>query len=233
MIKIVSFKICPFVQRVTLLLEAKRIPFDLEYISLKDKPDWFMEVSPNGQVPVLITDSGMALFESDAIVEYIDDIASPLEAGLAPEQRAVNRAWSYQAAKHYLVQCSAMRSADAMTLDERSAKLGAAFEAVERVLGEGPYFNGNNLGNVDLAWLVLLHRTDIIRRHTDYDFLAMYPKVKTWREWLLNTGLAEKSVSEDFEKVFTDFYLSEATYLGGGESPGQKLDNLCATGTCC
>ncbi|WP_216700252.1 hypothetical protein [[Leptolyngbya] sp. PCC 7376] len=31
---------------------------------------------------------------------------------------------------------------------------------------------------------------------------------------LLETGLAEKSVSEDFEEKFAAFYLSEQTYLG-------------------
>ena len=54
--KIISFKICPFVQRVTALLEAKDIPYDIEFISLSDKPQWFLDISPNGQVPVLITD---------------------------------------------------------------------------------------------------------------------------------------------------------------------------------
>jgi glutathione S-transferase len=35
--KIVSFKICPFVQRVTALLEAKNIEYKVEFISLRDK----------------------------------------------------------------------------------------------------------------------------------------------------------------------------------------------------
>jgi glutathione S-transferase len=48
MIKVVSFKICPFVQRVTALLEAKNIPYQVEYISLSDKPQWFLDISPNG-----------------------------------------------------------------------------------------------------------------------------------------------------------------------------------------
>lgn len=43
MIKIISFKICPFVQRVTALLEAKQLPYEIEYISLKNKPQWFLE----------------------------------------------------------------------------------------------------------------------------------------------------------------------------------------------
>ena len=55
MIKVVSFKICPFVQRVTAILEAKSIPYEIEFISLKDKPHWFLDISPNAQVPLVVT----------------------------------------------------------------------------------------------------------------------------------------------------------------------------------
>ena len=76
--KIVSFKICPFVQRVTALLEAKGIDYDLEFIKLSDKPQWFLDISPNGQVPVLVTDEGEAyqfqervvLLELEQFAEY-------------------------------------------------------------------------------------------------------------------------------------------------------------------
>ena len=104
MIKVVSFKICPFVQRVTALLEAKGISYKIEYISLKDKPQWFLDIAPNGQVPVLITESGIALFESDAIVEYLDEIYSPIETEITAEQRAIDRAWSYQAVNPHFSQ---------------------------------------------------------------------------------------------------------------------------------
>ncbi|MEM6985196.1 MAG: glutathione S-transferase N-terminal domain-containing protein, partial [Pseudomonadota bacterium] len=50
MIKIVSFTICPFVQRVTATLEAKGLPYEVEYISLSEPPAWFVELSPTGQV---------------------------------------------------------------------------------------------------------------------------------------------------------------------------------------
>ena len=55
--KIVSFKICPFVQRVTALLEAKGAGYDVEHIDISNKPRWFLNISPNGQVPVLMTDA--------------------------------------------------------------------------------------------------------------------------------------------------------------------------------
>ena len=231
--KIISFKICPFVQRVTALLEAKGLPYELEYIDLKDKPQWFLDISPNGQVPVLVTDSGEALFESDAIVEYIDEISSPLEQDVTPEQRATDRAWSYQAAKNYLVQCGAMRSADKETLTERAAKLSQVFAKAEKALGEGPYFKGGKLSNVDIAWLPLLHRANIIREHTGFDFVSGFPKVQAWQAAVNQTGLTTKSVAEDFESKFTGFYLSDATFLGSGKNGEAVADSACAKSTCC
>ncbi len=232
MIKIVSFKICPFVQRVTTLLEAKKISYRVEYISLKDKPQWFLEVSPNGQVPLLITESGEVLFESDAIVEYIDEIYPPLIPNQSPEEKAKDRAWSYLATKNYLNQCNAQRSSDLRSLQEKSAKLHKAFTTIEAALGKSPYFKGNTLSNVDLAWLVLLGRAEIIKRYTGYDFIHQYPKLKKWQKALKQTTLFEKSAGEDFEAAFIKFYLSEDTYLG---KCLKKIydDNCCPNNICC
>ncbi len=232
MIKVVSFKICPFVQRVTGMLEAKNIPYELEYISLSDKPQWFIDISPTGQVPLLITQEEQVLFESDAIVEYLDDIAPPLERDITPEQRAIDRAWAYQGAKHYLTQCSAQRSKDAEQLAERAEKLNKkAFARAEKAIGDGLYFKGDIISNIDIAWLPLLHRASIIERHACYDFLADYPKVKKWQKALLETGLAEESVPVDFVETFTGFYLSDETYLGRCEACTDKT--ACVNSACC
>lgn len=216
MITVVSFKICPFVQRVTALLSAKGIPFDVEYIKLSDKPRWFLDISPTGQVPLLITQNGTTLFESDAIVEYIDDVTEPLAGAITPEQRAIDRAWSYQATKHYLVQCSTMQSANKEILAERSEKLNKSFEKIEKQLGTGPFFGGEAIGNVDIAWLPLLYRALLVEQHSGFDFLANYPKVKAWQTTIAKTGIAEKSVPTDFNEAFSEFYLTERTFLGRG-----------------
>lgn len=234
MLKVVSFKICPFEQRVTALLEAKGIPYVVEYISLKDKPEWFLTLSPNGQVPVLITESGLPLFESDAIVEYLEEAFPALNPGVSAEQRAINRAWSYLASKHYLTQCSAQRSADKATLNERRLKLSKAFTTIEQVLVQAPFFNGSTVGMVDIAWLPLLHRAQIIKQHSGFDFLTGYPKLQKWQQHLLSTGLAEKSVSEDFVQAFSDFYLSEETFLGNkADVCAGNTDQACASSSCC
>lgn len=231
MIKIISFKICPFVQRVTAALAAKKIPFEIEYISLKDKPQWFLELAPNGQVPVMVTESGTALFESDAIIEYIEDEYGPLAESISNEQRAVERAWSYLATKNYLVQCSTMSSKDEVTFSERSAKISTLLSKVEPQLqSEQKFFNSNQLGKVDIAWLPLLHRAAIVKEKTGYDFLCGFPKAQAWQQNILASGLINETVSTDFEKLFSDFYLSN-TYLGEGKDV-QKNEG-CGTSACC
>ncbi|WP_257292362.1 glutathione S-transferase family protein [Endozoicomonas sp. ONNA1] len=237
MLKVISFKICPFVQRITGILEAKNIPYDIEYISLSEKPQWFVDISPNGQVPVLVTENGVALFESDAIAEYLEEAYPALQPGLSAEQKALNRAWSYLGSKQYLVQCAAQSSQDAPTLIKRAGKLASAFAKVEKVLGEHLFFKSDSLSMVDLAWLPVLHRAHLIQENTGYDFLTFYPKTKAWQKSLLATGLAEKSVAEDFDEKFTGFYLSGETFLGrceqGGDCNASNLEECCIEGDCC
>ncbi len=230
MLKIVSFKICPFVQRVTAALEAKKIPYEIEYINLNDKPQWFLDISPNGQVPILVTENGTTLFESDAIIEYIDDEFGYLESNLSNEDKALDRAWSYLAAKHYLTQCGTMGSKDKSTFEERTANFIKSFEKVEQKLtGETTFFKSDELSNVDIAWLPLLHRSAIIKEHSGFDFLCGLPKVQAWQKALLATDLAESSVSNDFVERFSDFYLTN-TYLAENKD---IVANACISTSCC
>ena len=214
MLKVVSFKICPFVQRVTALLEAKGVPYEVEYIELSEKPDWFLAISPHGQVPVLIAEDGRAIFESDAISEYVDEVAGHPLSSPDPVKKAQDRAWSALAGKLYLPQCGAMRSRSAEALEDARASLAESMMKIEARLGDGPYADGEKPGMVDIAWISILHRFDIIDRHSGYDFLRGFPKLKRWQAALLDTGIAQKAVSADFEARFADFYLAPETYVG-------------------
>lgn len=237
--KIVSFKICPFVQRVTALLEHKGAAYTIEYINLSNKPQWFLEASPNGQVPILITDDGQVLFESDAIVEFIDEVVGEPLFDPNPVKKAQERAWSYLASKHYLVQCSTQRSSDAATLAERSRKLNTAFAKIQTQLGDAPFIGGHTLSMVDIAWTTLLHRTEIIERCSGYDFLADFPRLQAWRTAVMGTGIPMASVAADFETRFSAFYLADTTYLGqlaaakNGVACTDDCDCMVADLACC
>ena len=80
-------------QRAVIVLRAKDVEFDVTYINLREKPDWFLEISPHGKVPVLKVDDDV-LFESNAIAEYLDEAVEPTLHPKDPIKRARNRAWT-------------------------------------------------------------------------------------------------------------------------------------------
>ena len=65
----------PFSWRVWLALEAKAIPYNLKVLSFQNedtkKPE-FRAINPRGQVPTIV-DDGYVMWESLAILEYLDD----------------------------------------------------------------------------------------------------------------------------------------------------------------
>lgn len=63
---------CPFSQRVLLTLEEKKLPYKIHLINVSDKPQWFLDISPEGKVPVIKLD-GKWVVDSDVIVGIIEE----------------------------------------------------------------------------------------------------------------------------------------------------------------
>ena len=70
-LKLISHKLCPYVQRAVIALKEKGVPFERVDIDLANKPDWFLKVSPLGKTPVLLV-GDHAIFESAVILEYLE-----------------------------------------------------------------------------------------------------------------------------------------------------------------
>ena len=89
---LISHRLCPYVQRVAIALAEKSVPFTRIDIDLAAKPDWFLAISPLGKTPVLKVGDA-AIFESAAILEYLEDTRSPPLHPTQPLERADHRAW--------------------------------------------------------------------------------------------------------------------------------------------
>src|SRR3954470_6243251 len=91
-LRLVSHKLCPYVQRAVIALTEKGVPFERVDIDLANKPDWFLAVSPLGKTPVLQV-GDKAIFESAVILEYLEETQShPLHPSDVLT-RAEHRAW--------------------------------------------------------------------------------------------------------------------------------------------
>ena len=91
-LELISHSLCPYVQRAVITLLEKKIPHDRTYIDLTNKPDWFLQISPLGKVPLLKV-SNEALFESAVICEYLDEITPGSLHPVNPLEKAKHRSW--------------------------------------------------------------------------------------------------------------------------------------------
>jgi glutathione S-transferase len=157
---LISFKTCPFVQRAVITLKHKNIDFDITYIDLAEPPDWFLEMSPLGKVPVLKVDDEI-LFESAVINEYLDEITGGELQPKDPLARAKNRAW-IEFASNMLGNLYMMKmSKDEEHFDKYRELLVSQLHRVEERLGEGPWFNGAEFSLADTAFAPLFRQNSV------------------------------------------------------------------------
>lgn len=52
-LELISNHLCPYTQRAVIQLAEKGLPCERVYIDLANKPEWFLQMSPLGKVPVL------------------------------------------------------------------------------------------------------------------------------------------------------------------------------------
>jgi glutathione S-transferase len=208
---LISFKTCPFVQRAVITLKHKNIDFDITYIDLSDPPDWFLELSPLQKVPVLKVGDEV-LFESAVINEYLDEITG---GGLQPREplaRAKNRAW-VEFASNMLGNLYMMK----MSKDEEHylryrGRLEDQLQRVEKRLGDGPWFNGNEFSLADTAFAPFFRQDSVAQGRLSIIDAARTPKVAAWGERLLALPEVRESVAEDFEDLYIGALEKNGSY---------------------
>jgi glutathione S-transferase len=73
----------PFVRRVAIALRLYGLPFEHRPWSTFGDGDKIAPFNPLRRVPTLVLDSGEALIESTAILDYLDDLVGPEKAMMA------------------------------------------------------------------------------------------------------------------------------------------------------
>ena len=213
-----SFKTCPWVQRAAIVLQAKRVPYDITYIDRDQRPEWFLAISPHSKVPVLQIDGRHALFESNAIAEYLDETAAPR---LHPEdalERARNRAWTDYVPTFASAISNTMYSDSEDEFTVRAARIAAPFGKLDEALGRrgnaGPYFNGPNLSLVDAAYAPFLQRYTFMDRLRPLGIIERFPRLAAWRDALLEAPAVKASTVPNIEAVWQENLIVRGRWLG-------------------
>lgn len=208
---LVSFPLCPYVQRAAIALAEKGVAFEKKNIDLMNKPDWFLKISPLGNVPVLL-DGDQPIFESAVIVEYLEETQpNPLHPA-DPLRRAQARAWmefgSTMLTDIWIIETSPDRAAV-------EAKIGLLRNKFARLEGEikGPWFDGEKFTLVDAVLAPVFRYFDLIDRLIDHGIFKNTPKVNAWRTALAGRPAVKGAVVPNFAILLEQFVGSQKGYL--------------------
>ncbi len=200
---LVSHPLCPFVQRVAIVLLEKGLAFERIDVDLRDRPDWFLAISPAGKVPLLklpaSNEGESVLFESVAICEYLEETYP--EPALHPSSawgRAQHRAWVEFASAALADAWGFLNATDQQTALGKSAALRAKLERFNGEISGGPYFAGERFSLVDIAMAPVFRYFDILDFEPEHQLFEGLHRVADWRRALAGRPSIQAAVAEDY-----------------------------------
>lgn len=212
-----SFKTCPWVQRAAIVLQEKKIPYDIVYIDRDNRPGWFLAISPHAKVPVLQIDGKDAIFESNAIAEYLEETTAPRLHPADPLARARNRAWTDFVPTFGSALSNTMYADSEEEFAARAAKIAGPFGKLDEALAErrnaGPFFNGPKLTLVDAAYAPFLQRFTFMDRLRPLGILEKFARLSAWRDALLAAPAVKASTVPDIEAVWQENLILRRRWL--------------------
>ena len=213
-LKLVSFKLCPFVQRAVIALEEKGVDYDLAYIELDDPPAWFTRCSPFGKVPLLMVDDEV-LFESAVILDYLDEVYPPRFHPRDPLLRAQHKAWIEFGSGLLMQQHAVGVAPDEAGFAEELDALKRQVERLEAPMEQGLFGGGDVYTLLDAAYAPFFMRMAIQAAVRPEVAETLPQRVAAWSRELLARPSLKRSVVEDFTPRYFRFLEQRGSWLAG------------------
>ncbi|PWS35784.1 glutathione S-transferase family protein [Falsiroseomonas bella] len=211
-LQLISFDLCPYVQRAAIVLLEKGVAFERVDIDLYAKPDWFLALSPLGRVPVLRVGEEV-LFESAVIAEYLEETQAPRLHPADPLEKAKHRAWIEFAATMLDDTWVIETGKDAAAFDARCATLRQKFQRIEALPPRLPFFAGEDFSIVDAAFAPVFRYFDTFDRMAPLGVLDGLPRVAAWRQALAARPSVRKVVVPDYPERLRAFIMKQGGVL--------------------
>ncbi|MEQ8482267.1 MAG: glutathione S-transferase family protein [Hoeflea sp.] len=211
---LMSHALCPYVQRAAISLTEKGVAFERTTIDLVNKPGWFLAISPLGKTPVLSV-GDQSIFESAAILEYLEETQPRPLHPADPLTRAQHRGW-IEFGSAILNDIAGFYAAkDAGVFVDRIGSLSVKFSRLEEHLEDGPYFAGAEFSLVDAVFGPVFRYFDTFDRIGDFGILSGKGKVGAWRTALAERPSVREAVSPRYPDLLWAFLLNRKSHLSG------------------
>ncbi|MCL7046412.1 hypothetical protein MKW94_012785 [Papaver nudicaule] len=147
---------CPFCQRILLNLEEKEVPYQMHLIDTANKPHWFLDVNPEGKLPLVKFD--------DKWVPDSDVIAQTLEAKYPRPSLVPRSEYASVGSKIFGCFVTFLKSKDATDGSEQ-ALITELSALDEHLIYHGPFANGQDVSAVDCDLAPKLYHLEVALGH--------------------------------------------------------------------
>ncbi len=221
-LKLISHKLCPYVQRAVIALTEKGVPFERIDIDLANKPDWFLKISPLGKTPVLVV-GDKAIFESAVILEYLEET----QPNAAAPGRSRSRAPSIAAGSSSARPCSTISRASTPPRTRRPSRRrprssNRNSRGSRARLVAAPWFDGEKFSLVDAVFGPVFRYFDVFDEIGDFGILSGKPKLAQWRKNLAARPSVRGAVSADYPALLRDFIDKRQSWLSQLQAARRK-----------
>jgi glutathione S-transferase len=211
-LRLISHKLCPYVQRAVIALTEKGVAFERIDVDLANKPEWFLKISPLGRTPVLQVGDA-AIFESAVILEYLEETGPKPLHPAEPLRRAEHRGW-IEFGSTVLSDIAGLYSApDEAAFKAKSTQLEARFARLEARVLASPWFDGEDFSLVDAVFGPVFRYFDVFDEIGDFGILAQKPTLAGWRASLASRPSVRAAVGAEYPALLRDFLTRRNSWI--------------------
>lgn len=192
---------CPFSHRVLLTLEEKKIPYDAKLVDTANKPDWFLEINPEGKVPVIKFENKW-IPDSDVIVGIIEKIF-PEPSLVPPEESSSVGSKIFPSFVNFLKSCDSS--------DDTESNLKTELKSLNDHLensNTGPFIFGEKISSVDVNLAPKLYHLIVALKNfknwtipEEFGHVLAYIEVLSGLESFKKTAASEQVVINGWKRA--------------------------------
>lgn len=214
--EIVGHRLCPYVQRVVIVMLERNIGFDRTDIDLDNKPDWLLGFSPSGQVPILKVGPGDWLFESGAISRYLDRLTGDHMLPTDPLALARQDAWmNYVDGLLNIVARIIYREDSVEGFDAAMADLIRGLDVVDAGALQNGFFAGREFGLLDVVLATLFRYFPVLDLVSDVKVqAALSDAMRTWWKVVGARPSVSAAVPQDYHSELIRFIAARNSHAG-------------------
>jgi glutathione S-transferase len=211
-LRLISHRLCPYVQRAVISLTEKGVAFERVDVDLANKPDWFLKLSPLGRTPVLQV-GDTAIFESAVILEYLEETEPKPLHPADPLHRAEHRGWIEFGSAVLNDIAGLYSAADETAFKAKTTQLEARFARLEARIVASPWFDGEAFSLVDAVFGPVFRYFDVFDGIGDFGILAGKLRLARWRASLAVRPSVKSAVSADYPALLSDFLKRRNSWI--------------------